>query len=249
MIWEWSLLFIAAFFAGSLNAVAGGGSFLTLPVLVLANVPPIAANATGTLALLPGYIASAWALRKEIKNLKNVSLSVLIITSLIGGVIGAGLLLWTPASVFDALIPWLLLAASLLFILSPRLRYKNKSAIVRPQLAALAVLAVAIYGGYFNGGLGILLLAVFSVLNVGDLHVANGLKNLISALLTAIAVIVYIAGGLIYWPQALWMMVAATLGGYIGARASRHIPILYLRWSIITIGLLMTLFFFIRYSI
>lgn len=249
MIWEWSLLFIAAFFAGSLNAVAGGGSFLTLPVLVLANVPPIAANATGTLALLPGYIASAWALRKEIKNLKNVSLSVLIITSLIGGVIGAGLLLWTPATVFDALIPWLLLAASLLFILSPRLRYKNKSAIVRPQLAALAVLAVAIYGGYFNGGLGILLLAVFSVLNVGDLHVANGLKNLISALLTVIAVIVYIAGGLIYWPQALWMMVAATLGGYIGARASRHIPILYLRWSIITIGLLMTLFFFIRYSI
>jgi uncharacterized membrane protein YfcA len=248
MIWEWGLLFVAAFFAGALNSVAGGGSFLTLPALVLVGVPPVAANATGTLALLPGYIAGAWALRHEVKNLKHVSIKLLTITSVVGGVIGALLLLWTPSAVFDVLIPWLLLAATLLFILAPRLVSKRRAGPVGPIITAAAILAVAVYGGYFNGGLGILLLAVFGVLGVGSLHVANCLKNVVSALLTAIAVIIYIAGGLIYWPQAIWMMVAGTLGGYVGARASRHVPVQYLRWGIIAIGLLMTAFFFMRYG-
>ncbi|MAO50587.1 MAG: hypothetical protein CML16_06885 [Pusillimonas sp.] len=246
MIWEWGLLFVAAFFAGALNSVAGGGSFLTLPALVLAGVPPVAANATGTLALLPGYLAGAWALRHEVKSVRHVSIKLLAIASVVGGVIGALLLLWTPSAVFDVLIPWLLLAATALFMLAPRLVSKRRAGPVGPAATSLAILAVAVYGGYFNGGLGILLLAVFGVLGVGSLHVANCLKNVVSALLTAIAVIIYIVGGLIYWPQALWMMVAGTLGGYAGARASRLVPVLYLRWGIIVIGLLMTAFFFMR---
>ncbi|ROT44541.1 sulfite exporter TauE/SafE family protein [Pusillimonas sp. NJUB218] len=247
-MWEWSLLFVAAFFAGALNAVAGGGSFLTLPALVLAGIPPVAANATGTAALLPGYIASAWALRHEIKGIQHFSIKLLILTSLVGGVIGACLLLWTPSAVFDVLIPWLLLAATLLFILAPRLVSKRRVGPVGPAITMLTIWVVAIYGGYFNGGLGILLLAVFGVLGVGSLHVANCLKNVVSALLTAIAVVVYIAGGLIYWPQAIWMMAAGTFGGYVGARASRHVPVRYLRWGIVTIGLLMTMFFFMRHA-
>ncbi|MAL02298.1 MAG: hypothetical protein CL536_09200 [Alcaligenaceae bacterium] len=246
MLWNWVLLFVAAFFAGGLNAVAGGGSFLTLPALVLAGVPPVAANATGTLSLLPGYIASAWALRKEIKSLKGISIRLLVAASLLGGTIGAILLLWTSAPVFDALIPWLLLAATLLFLLAPRLVSKNKSRSSSTAAIAFGTLIVAIYGGYFNGGLGILLLAMFSALGVSNFHAANALKNVVSALLTVIAVIIYVAGDLIYWPQALWMMLAATLGGYLGAWASRYVPIRYLRWGIIIIGLFMTLFFFMR---
>ncbi|HCP78974.1 MAG TPA: hypothetical protein DIU11_14975, partial [Pusillimonas sp.] len=125
MIWEWGLLFVAAFFAGALNSVAGGGSFLTLPALVLAGVPPVAANATGTLALLPGYLAGAWALRHEVKSVRHVSIKLLAIASVVGGVIGALLLLWTPSAVFDVLIPWLLLAATALFMLAPRLVSKR----------------------------------------------------------------------------------------------------------------------------
>ena len=246
MVWDWGLLFIAAFFAGALNAVAGGGSFLTLPALVVAGVPPVAANATGTFSLLPGYIASAWALRQEIKELKGPSLALLMGVSVVGGSLGAALLLWTPERVFDGLIPWLLLAATALFMLAPYLVSAKKSGNASTTATALVVLAVAIYGGYFNGGLGILLLAAFGMVGISNLHIANGLKNVVSALLTAIAVIIYIAGGLIYWPQALWMMIAATLGGYFGARASRHVPTHYLRWGIVVIGLLMTLYFFMR---
>lgn len=240
------VLFVAAFLAGALNAVAGGGSFLTLPALVVMGVPPIAANATGTVALLPGYLASAWALRHDIKNAEGLSLGMLVGVSLVGGTVGALLLLLTPESVFDTLIPWLLLAATLLFALGPRLMGRRQGATASQWLVALIILVVAIYGGYFNGGLGILLLAVFTMLGVGSLHTANGLKNVVSALLTAIAVVVYVAGGLVYWPQALWMMIAATLGGYWGAKASQKIPMHYLRWGIVLTGAVMTLLFFIR---
>lgn len=240
------ILFAAAFAAGALNAVAGGGSFLTLPALVFVGVPPIAANATGTMALLPGYLASAWALRRDIASLKGMSIGLLVGVSLLGGTIGALLLLTTPASVFDVLIPWLLLAATVVFALGPRLMPAGTARLAPAWAMAVVILAVAIYGGYFNGGLGILLLAAFGMLGVGSLHAANGLKNLVSALLTAIAVVVYVGGGLIYWPQALWMMVAATLGGYVGARASRRLPARHLRWGIVATGCLMSLAFFAR---
>lgn len=244
MIVDAMLLFVAAFAAGALNAVAGGGSFLTLPALVVAGLPAVAANATGTLALLPGYLSGAWALRREIRPLRGLSLSRLVAVSLLGGGMGALLLLWTSNEVFRRIVPWLLLLATVLFAIGPGLMRRPPGAGAAPAVALAAIFAVTIYGGYFNGGLGILLLAAFGLLGQSDLHAANGMKNLISALLTAIASLLYVAGGLIHWPQALWMMAAATLGGYAGARLSRRVPVRWLRWGIVFVGLAMSAAFF-----
>ncbi|HXH04469.1 MAG TPA: sulfite exporter TauE/SafE family protein, partial [Candidatus Competibacteraceae bacterium] len=197
------LLLAAAFFAGALNAVAGGGSFLTLPALVFVGVPPVTANATGTLALLPGYLSGAWGFREDIRPPHSLSLGPLILLSLAGGSAGALLLLITPNATFRAIVPWLLLAATALFAYGPRLlrglRGRHEAG---PAATALGVLAVTVYGGYFNGGLGILLLALFGLLGMADLNAMNGLKNLVSAVLTSIAVAVYAWGGAIVWGTA-----------------------------------------------
>lgn len=246
-----ALLLLAALLAGALNALAGGGSFLTLPALVFTGLPPVVANATGTVALLPGYLAGAWGLREDLAPPPGLSLRAILCLSLLGGALGAGLLLVTPDAAFRRLIPWLLLAATALFAAGPRLRAWSGRAVAGQPAggsarAAVGVLAVAIYGGYFNGGLGILLLALFGLLGQTQLPAMNGLKNLVSALLTAIAVLLYSLGGLVAWPQALVMMLAATAGGYAGARLSKRLPTAGLRWAIVAIGLAMSAAFFLR---
>lgn len=246
-MFETVLLLTAAFVAGALNAVAGGGSFLTLPALVFVGVPPVVANATGTVALLPGYAAGAWGFREDTQAPPGLSMVRLVVLSLVGGAFGAGLLLVTSNETFSIVVPWLLLLATVLFAFGPRLRQLLAGAKpTSPTKAAISVLVVAIYGGYFNGGLGILLLALFGLLGQTQLNAMNGLKNLVSALLTAIAVAVYAAGGVVDWRYALLMMVAATAGGYIGARVARRIPALWLRWGIVATGLVMTGVFFWR---
>ncbi|MDA7416871.1 sulfite exporter TauE/SafE family protein [Xenophilus arseniciresistens] len=249
-----AVLLAAAFVAGALNAVAGGGSFLTLPALVLTGVPPVVANATGTVALLPGYLAGAWGFREDWQPPPGLTLRRLLLLSLVGGAAGAVLLLLTSDAAFRRIVPWLLLAATAMFALGPRLRAWSASAAggaaghAAPSglKATLGVLAVAGYGGYFNGGLGILLLALFGLLGQTQLHAMNGMKNLVSAVLTAIAVLIYAAGGLVLWPQALLMMVAATAGGYAGARVARRIPAPWLRAGIVATGLVMAAVFFWR---
>ena len=246
-MFDTSLLLIAAFVAGALNSVAGGGSFLTLPALVFVGVPPVVANATGTVALLPGYAAGAWGFREDTQAPPGLSMARLVVLSLIGGAAGAGLLLVTSNATFSIVVPWLLLLATVVFAFGPRLRQMLAGAKpTSPTKAAISVLVVAIYGGYFNGGLGILLLALFGLLGQTQLNAMNGLKNLVSALLTAIAVAVYAFGGVVNWRYALLMMVAATAGGYIGARVARRIPALWLRWGIVATGLVMMGIFFWR---
>lgn len=246
------VLLAAAFVAGALNAVAGGGSFLTLPALVFTGVPPVVANATGTVALLPGYAAGAWGFREDWQTPPGLGMKALLLLSLLGGAAGAALLLCTSESAFRRLVPWLLLAATALFALGPRLRAWSApppGAAPRPPSstkAVLGLLAVSAYGGYFNGGLGILLLALFGMLGQTQIHAMNGMKNLVSAVLTAIAVAIYAAGGVVLWPQALLMMVAATLGGYGGARVARRIPPEWLRGGIVATGLVMAALFFWR---
>lgn len=242
---ETTLLLTAAFIAGALNAVAGGGSFLTLPALVFTGVPPVVANATGTVALLPGYMAGAWGFREDTAPPPGLSMRLLVVLSLIGGAAGAGLLLVTPDATFRRVVPWLLLAATALFAFGPWLRQKLAGGTPSTAKATVGVLAVAAYGGYFNGGLGILL-ALFGLLGQTNLNAMNGLKNWVSALLTAIAVAIYAAGGLVLWPQALMMMVAATAGGYGGARVARKLPAPVLRWGIVATGLVMAALFFWR---
>jgi len=241
------LLLAAAFVAGALNAVAGGGSFLTLPALVFTGVPPVVANATGTVALLPGYMAGAWGFREDMAPPPGLSMRAMVLLSLIGGSAGAALLLVTPDATFRKVVPWLLLAATAMFAFGPQLRqWAGSGSHGAPSAgkAGLGMLAVAAYGGYFNGGLGILLLALFGLLGQTQLNAMNGMKNLVSALLTAIAVAIYAAGGIVQWQQALVMMVAATLGGYGGARVARRLPAPVLRWGIVATGLVMAGLFF-----
>ncbi len=243
------LLLGAAFIAGALNAVAGGGSFLTLPALVFAGLPPVVANATGTVALLPGYASGAFGFREDMQAPPGLSMRTLIVLSLIGGAMGATLLLVTNDRTFNQVVPWLLLVATILFAVGPMLLRKfnsSKTGHVSATKSAAGVLVVSIYGGYFNGGLGILLLALFGLLGQTNLNAMNGIKNVVSALLTAIAVAIYAWGGLVAWPQALVMMVAATAGGYFGARIARRIPAPVLRAAIVATGVTMTTLFFLR---
>jgi len=245
-MFEIALLLTAAFAAGALNAVAGGGSFLTLPALVFTGVPPVVANATGTVALLPGYMAGAWGFKDDTAPPPGLSMRLLVTLSLIGGAAGAALLLVTPDATFRLVVPWLLLVATALFAFGPALRKRLAGGKPSTPKATVSVLVVAAYGGYFNGGLGILLLALFGLLGQTNLHAMNGLKNWVSALLTAIAVAIYAAGGVVLWQEALMMMVAATAGGYGGARVARKLPPNVLRWGIVATGLMMAAVFFWR---
>ena len=247
-MWDSALLLAAAFVAGALNAVAGGGSFLTLPALVFTGVPPVVANATGTVALLPGYLAGAWGFREDMAAPPGLSMRTVVLLALVGGSIGAGLLLVTPDATFKKIIPWLLLAATAMFAFGPQLRTWAGAGEHQASAskAGVGMLLVAGYGGYFNGGLGILLLALFGLLGQTQLNAMNGMKNLVSALLTAIAVAIYAVGGIVQWQQAFIMMAAATLGGYLGARLARQLPTAVLRWGIVATGLVMAVLFFWR---
>jgi hypothetical protein len=241
----WLLTGGAAFAAGVLNAIAGGGSFLTFPALVFAGVPPLAANATSAMAVSPGYLGSTWGFRAELKALPKSLLKREVIIAALGGLIGAGLLLVTPAKVFSSLVPWLLLLATALFAAGPWLAKRNagqgQQAWRQPGL-----MLVAIYGGYFNGGLGILLMALYTLTGESRLNTVNALKNLNSFVLSLLSVLAFALAGAIVWPQAIWMMVLATAGGWVGARLAKRLPVQWVRWLVIATGLLMSIVFFSR---
>lgn len=245
---DWVLLGGAATLAGTLNAVAGGGSFLTLPALAMVGVPLVSANATGTAALLPGYVAGAWALRKELSGPMSPSLLRMGVLSVLGGAAGAALLLSTSNSAFGRIVPWLLLAATLLFACGPRLVRRGRPAADarRDRGADIGIVAIAIYGGYFNGGLGILLLAALSALGHTDLSRMNGIKNFVSVILTLMAVAIYAASGAIAWTHALWMAAGATAGGYFGGAMARRLQPAVVRGFVVLTGLAMTIAFFIK---
>ena len=243
-----SVLAVAAVGAGVLNAFAGGGTFLTFPALVWTGVPPIAANATSALAVCPGYLGSALGFRPELAALPRALRLREVILSAIGGVAGALLLLVTPAKVFAGVVPWLLFA-TLLFALGPRLAgwvggSAGGGALARWRSTGL--LAVAVYGGYFNGGLGILLMALYLLVGEQRMNTVNALKNLNSFVLSVVSVIAFAIGGAIVWPQALLMAVFATLGGFAGARLARRLPVAAVRAIVLLTGLVMAGLFFAR---
>lgn len=244
---EWIVLFFAAFLAGILNAIAGGGSFLTFPALVFVGIPPVAANATSAVAVFPGYLGAVFGFRKEIWQFDRSFLIQCILVSLTGGLCGALLLLITSNEVFSILIPWLLLFATLLFGCGQPLLNRLKHEVpVYGKSGMVIIFVVSVYGGYFNGGLGIILLAALLFVGLNDLHLMNGLKNGISFAIALISVAIFSVAGLVRWKEALLMMIAATLGGYCGAVIARKIPILFLKYLITFIGLGMSVIFFLR---
>jgi hypothetical protein len=260
---SWLILALAAFAAGVLNAMAGGGSFLTFPALVFTGVPPIAANATSALAVSPGYLGSVWGFRPELRAMDPRQLRREAALAAAGGVVGALLLLVTPAKLFSGLIPWLLLFATVLFAVGPWLvrRSAARSAVqAGPDSALLAdpespaatrwrmpgLLAVSIYGGYFNGGLGILLMALYTLTGEGRMNQANALKNLNSFVLSILSVVAFALAGAIVWREAALMMVFATAGGVTGARLARRLPAAWVRALVIVTGLVMSAVFFSR---
>ena len=243
-IFELSLLVSASFVAGIINSIAGGGSFLTFPALVFSGVPTIAANATSAVAVFPGYLSGALGFSKELKEYPKSKFLLLIILSIMGGIGGSLLLLITPASVFSYIIPWLLGFATLLFAFGDFVgKWAKKNSNSNGITGNLATLIVCIYGGYFNGGLGIVLLALFSTLGLRDIHLMNGLKNIMSFALSAASVVTFAIAGIVFWQQAFIMMIAATIGGYFGVVVARKLSKNTIRVIIVLIGLIMTIIF------
>jgi uncharacterized membrane protein YfcA len=257
MVFVW--LCLAALAAGVVNSLAGGGTLLTFPTLIAALVPlmtdeqaKVVANATSTVALVTGSVAGAWGYRKEVEQVRHWLL-VLIGPSLVGGVLGALLLTELPGEVFSALVPWLVLTATLLFLAEPLLRrpagehhvQRARSARAVAQLAAFQ-LFLSIYGGYFGAGIGILMISGLTLMGVGHIHQINALKTILAACINSVAVVVFVVQGKVFWKYALPMAVAAILGGYIGARGALRIPRAVVRWLVIVIGFGLTLFFFLH---
>jgi uncharacterized membrane protein YfcA len=243
-----SLLLIgAAFGAGIMNAVAGGGSFLLFPALVFTGVPSIIANASSTAVVFPASFASAWAYRDDFTPIKGVGFKAMLAVTLAGGLAGALLLLYTPQHTFDRIIPWLLLAATLLFAVGRQAsRLLHRLYRIGPVSLLTIQFLIAIYGGYFGGAVGVLMLALFGLFGLTDIHAMNAGKTLFAGAMNAAAVGCFLIAGKILWPQTLVMIVAAVIGGYVGARVARKMNPAFVRTIITLIGIVMTAIFFSR---
>jgi uncharacterized membrane protein YfcA len=249
-LWNAGLLFLAAVLGGALNAVAGGGSFIAFPALLFTGVPAIPANATNAVALWSGLTFSSGAFRHHLK-VSRAALISLVSVSITGGVVGAVLLLRTPAHTFLRILPWLMLSATLLFVFGPALTRTPSPIAHGPSMRAIIAasffqLLVAIYGGYFGGGMGFVVLAMLTAFGMADIHEMNALKTVLSSATNGLAVVVFVVKHAVYWPQALVMICGAALGGYFGARYSLRLPKLWVRWFVIAVGAGMTVYFFVR---
>ena len=236
----------AAFVAGAMNSVAGGGSFLSFPALVFAGVPPISANATNNAAMWVGQIGSAQGYREEVRAHRAIFVWAIAV-SIVGALIGAILLLMTPAKLFERLIPWLLLVATLIFASSPLLTRKNALQTPRHAPWQIAVqFFVAIYGGYFGAGMGIVMLAVLAFSGLPNFNAQNAIKNVLSVAINGVALIPFIVARIVDWRFALPMAGIALAGGYLGARFFRRLPQRASRSIVIAIGAAMTIVFFVK---
>jgi uncharacterized membrane protein YfcA len=243
-------LFFAGALGGALNSVAGGGSFISFPALLFSGVAPIAANATNTVALWVGTTASGGAYRKHLDLSRRVMVP-LAATSVIGGIAGACLMLHTPAQTFLRVLPWLMLGATLLFMFGRQLARSGGSVERDASTNALAIAAlfeliVAVYGGYFGGGIGILNLAMLAALGMTDIHAMNALKVVLGGIINGIAVVTFVVAGAVVWKQCGVMTAGAILGGYFGAHYAQKLPGAWIRGFVIAVGTGMSAYFFWR---
>ena len=246
------VIFVAAFLAGAINSVAGGGTLLTFPSLIWAGLPSTIANATSTVAIWPGALGGLWGYRRDLRGLPPQTY-LLILPSVIGGILGAVLLVMTPAAVFDGLVPLLILFATVLFMLQEPVQRLIKTtgklhagSKVWLLGALLFQLLVALYGGYFGAGIGILMLAAFGIMGFTNIHQMNGLKNFLGSCINGIAAFYFVWNGMVSWPHALVMMVGAIAGGVGGAGAARRIGPKAVRRIVIAVGFTMTLSLLLR---
>lgn len=211
--------------AGAMNALAGGGSFVSLPALIAAGVPSVLANTSSTVALFPGGLASAWAYRGGLGPVGSVSLRPLLLITLLGGVTGALLLLWTPTKVFDVVLPWLLLLATFALAFGRQLgEWLRRRWRIRPAAVLGIQFGLGIYGGYFGGAVGIMMMAVWGLLDNRDLKSLNAPRTLLVSVANIMAVLTFILAGAVQWPETITMLIAATFGGYGGARIGLLLP-------------------------
>jgi uncharacterized membrane protein YfcA len=240
-------LALAGFAAGSLNAIAGGGTNVSFPALLWLGLPPVTANATSAVALWPGSLAGAWGFRGALRRARRRWLWLLV-PSVAGGAAGALLLVALPSRVFAGAAPWLVLASTLLFAANTIRRQRlGEQAAAPPAVkhrsliaGALVQLLIAVYGGYFGAGIGILMLASLGLSGVHDLAVANGLKNLFAAAINGAAIVYFALSGAVDWPTVPVMALGAIAGGWSGARLAQRLPPLVMRWTIVAVGLAMT---------
>jgi uncharacterized membrane protein YfcA len=248
------LLFFAAGIAGILNAIAGGGSFVSFPTLLFTRVPAVPANATNTVALWPGLAASTVAYLKRL-NAPSRVLVPLVVTSVAGGWVGAVLLLHTPQHTFMHLVPWLLLSGTLLFAFGNQIRaiagqrgaVDNLRLVSWKAIAASSVveLLLAVYGGYFGAGIGFVMLGMFAALGMHDILAMGALRTLLAAAINAAAVITFILAGAVLWPQCVVMIAGALTGGWFGAHYAQKADPQKMRYLVIAVGLVMSSYFFI----
>lgn len=241
-----ALLLGAGFLAGAMNAVAGGGTFVALPALALMGLSPTIANASSTVALFPGTVASAWSYRKDIRPLDAAPTGALLALSLVGGLIGALLLLLTPERAFSALIPWLLLLATATLAAGPRLTVyvRGLGNQTGPRFLLVAQFLLGIYGGYFGGAVGLMMLATWSLATTADLRALNPLRTLMVAGANGVAVACFAVTGNVSWRETLIVMAGGVAGGYIGAQLGRRLPLPLLRAAILAIAVITTGAFF-----
>jgi len=246
-----ALLFIVGLCAGALNSVAGGGSFLTLPALLWAGVSPVSANATSTFAVWPGSIASAVAYRREVR-LARAGVLWLCAVSVMGGFLGATLLVRTSDESFMRLLPWLMLVAAATFTLGGRWTRRRGTATgdwhSRGWLAVILLMqfVLAIYGGYFGGGMGIMMLAALAAAGMTDIHEMNGLKVLLGVSINGVALVRFLLSGAIVFVPGFAVMAGTILGGFGGASLARRVDQRIIRWLVVCVGWGMTAYFFLR---
>jgi uncharacterized protein len=238
------ILIAAAFLGGALNSLAGGGTLVTFPALLFAGLNPIDANASSVVALFSGTFAGAWAYRRNILAVAEFSVLGLFVLSLAGGLIGALLLLWTPATIFAALVPWLILFATIIFAVG---NFAPVEAIQRIQLgprsALVALFIIAIYGGYFGGGIGFLILAAFTLVGMRDINAMNGLKMGLVGVMTVTAILAFIVANVVRWPETLPMLVSSAVGSYMAAHWAQRLDQRLIKGFVVVLGAGLTIYF------
>lgn len=248
---DFALLFVAGLIGGILNSIAGGGSFVTFPALVFVGVPPLIANATNTFASCGGYLSGAYAFKDKLKT-RPRELFIIIMCSFVGGALGAFLLLNTSEKSFQTAIPWLLLFATLLFIFGARAnallkfyaqnnRYGSR---LRLLFLSISLLSICIYGGFFNAGLGIIVLSYLTLSGYSDINVMNGIKLVVSSSVSLIAIFLFMLNDSIAWTEGGVVLVGTLLGGYFSANISMRVPQRYTRLLVIVMSIIITLYFF-----